>query len=89
MRNTDFAVTFDVAVNAYNRDWNLTCTASMKGWDCEPVILWLENNGETPWVPADVWDAVEAELATGGPARDAYDAAMAKADVPFMAQAAE
>jgi hypothetical protein len=36
-----------------------------------------------------VWDAVEAELAAGGPARDAYDAAMSKADVPFMAEAAE
>jgi hypothetical protein len=89
MKNTSFAVTFPVTIEAMNRTWSLTCTASPKGWDCEPAILWLENNGETPWVPGEVWDEVEAELAAGGPARDAYDAAMAKADVPFLAEAAE
>ena len=87
MRPTSFACTFDVTIEAMNRSWNLTCTASPKGWDLEPTLLWCENNGETPWVPGEVWDAVEDELRIGGPARIAYDAAMAKADLPFMAAA--
>ena len=89
MTNTSFACTFNVTIEAFSRSWNLTCTASPKGWDLEPCLIWCENNGETPWVPELVWEAVEAQLATFGPARAAYDAAMAKADIPFMAEAAE
>lgn len=91
MRNTSFSVTFPITIEAIGHQWNLTCTASHR-FDDPPAILWLENNGPTgfpPWVPADVWDELETALAIGGPARDAYDAAMAKADVPFMVEAAE
>jgi hypothetical protein len=91
MRNTNFAVTFPVTIEAIGHVWNLTCTASHR-FDDPPALLWCENNGPTgfpPWVPGDVWDAVEDELTIGGPARDAYEAAMNKADVPFMAEAAE
>jgi hypothetical protein len=89
MNNTSFACTFSVTIEALNRSWNLTCTASPKSFDCEPTLLWCENNGATPWVPGDVWDAVEDELRIGGPARIAYDAAMEAARIPFMAEAAE
>jgi hypothetical protein len=87
MRNSQFAVTFEVSVIVFERPWHLTCTASPKGWDCEPAVLWLENHGDTYWVPEDVWEAVEDELAGNGPARAAFDAAMAKAPIPFMAAA--
>lgn len=90
MRNTSFAVTFDVSILVSDRLWNLTATVSPKGWDCEPAILWLENKDKDAyWVPEFVWDAVESELATGGPARVAFDAAMNGAGVPFLAEAAE
>jgi hypothetical protein len=91
MRNTDFCVTFSVTIEAMDRQWNLTCTASQR-YEDDPVLLWCENNGPTgfpPWVPADVWDAVEEDFATGGPARAAFDAAMAKALIPFISEAAE
>jgi hypothetical protein len=88
MRNTSFAVTFSATVEAHNRTWNLTCTASPQGWDSEPALLWCENNDpECYFVPTMVWEAVEDQLLTNGPARIAYDAAMAKADVPFMVAA--
>lgn len=90
MTNTSFACTFDVTVHVFDKAWHLTCTASPKGFDCEPAILWLDNKDrETYWVPEPVWDAVELELRTGGPARVAFDEAMADAGVPFLAEAAE
>jgi hypothetical protein len=90
MRNTEFAVTFPVSIDVFGQPWSLTCTASPRGWDLTPAVLWLENHDhERYFVPEQVWDDVEAELAHGGPARDAYEAALAGAGVPFMAEAAE
>jgi hypothetical protein len=88
MKDTQFAVTIPMTVECFDRTWNLVATVSPQGWGCEPAILWLENQGETPWVPELVWEAAEAQF-LGGPARIAYDAAMSKADLPFMAEAAE
>lgn len=89
MRNTDFAVTFKVTVTVFDRPWNLTCTASPM-WEDPPAILWLETDDkDSPWVPSQVWDAVESELANHGPARQVFEAALEKASFPFMAGAAQ
>lgn len=91
MRDTSFAVTIPVTVQACNRVWDLNCTISPKGWECEPALLWCENTDRnTYFVPGDVWDAVEDALADpANPARVAFDAAMNAAPVPFMSEAAE
>jgi hypothetical protein len=87
--NTSFAVTFDCAVTVFERPWHLTCTVSPR-WEDPPALLWCENQDrESYFVPEAVWEAVEAELATNGPARAAFDAALNGADIPFMREAAE
>ena len=89
MRNTQFSVTVDVTVTVFDRDWNLTATVTPKGWDCEPVLMWLDHKSpdEPYWVPGEVWDAVQAQLDEGGPARVQFDNLMGLAPVPFIAVA--
>lgn len=91
MRDTSFAVTIPVTVTVYEREWRLSCTVSPKGWDCEPALLWCDNQDPaSPWVPGDVWDAAQEQLDTiGSPARVAFEAAMTTASVPFLREAAE
>jgi hypothetical protein len=87
--NTSFGVTIDARVTAYDQEWLVRCTVSNKAMTDEPVLMWCDClDPDRAFVPALVWDAVEMELTTGGPARDAYLAAMAKADIPFMAERA-
>lgn len=85
MTYTMHNVIFNATVEVYGRTHNVRCTASWRFEDT-PALLWIENNGSTPrfQVPGDVWDEVERQLRDGGPAQDAYAAALKQADLPFM-----
>jgi hypothetical protein len=85
MRDTSFSVTIPVTVTALDRVWDLNCTISPLGWDCTPALL---SDKSSAFVPGPVWDAVEDQLATSGPARIAFDAAMNAAPPAFMAEVA-
>jgi hypothetical protein len=87
-RNTQFAVTIPMTVEAFDRNWDLIATVTPLGFDCTPAILWLENKDKatSPWVPELVWEAAEEALVSG-PARELFDAAMGNAEVPFLAAA--
>ena len=89
MRQTQFSITVDVVVNVFGRDWHLTATVTPKGWECEPVLMWLDHKDPAApyWVPGEVWDAVQAQLDDGGPARVQFDNLLGLADLPFTASA--
>ena len=90
MTDTQFSMTIRLNVEAYGRDWPLKATVSPKGWGCEPVILWLENDfPDAPyWVAEGLWDLAQAQLDDeNSDARAAFEAAMNRAPVPFLAAA--
>jgi hypothetical protein len=94
MRNTSFMVTFDVSTEILGTNFNLRCTACPRH-DEAPAVLWLEDIAPVQGVmegnllPPPFWETIETQLRNGGPARDAFEAAMSSASIPFLAEAAE
>lgn len=88
--DTQFAVTIPMTVLAFDREWPLKATVSPRGWECEPVILWLERDEQDVpfFVPGQVWDLAQAQLDDmTSLARIQFEHLMNRAPIPFMAAA--
>ncbi len=79
---TKHNVTITVPILVGNRTVGVSCVVSRSA-SASPVLLWAEI-GSVP-VDVEIWDAIEAELASPGPIADLYQMAYDRAAVPYVA----